>query len=277
MKSMGKTCRALLVGTLAIGLLALLVLASACGSKTGTTASTTQAAATQVAVPDLKGLTASEANAALDGAKLKAGGTTLDFSDETAEGCVIRQTPEAGTMVNEGTQVAKVISKGPIPESVGSGTTGSTAATSSAAAKTPPKPSDRVKRMQEELKEAGFYTGPVDGLYGAATVAAIKAAQKAQGLTVDGIYGPLTHDAVISKITGNAMHSANPRPSASIRLLQQELKDLGFDPGAVDGVFGSKTIAALKAFQKSKGLPQTGKLDPATDAALTAAMQNFAN
>ncbi len=62
-----------------------------------------------------------------------------------------------------------------------------------------------------------------------------------------------------------------------MRLLQQEPKDLGFDPGDVDGLYGSKTIAAVKAFQKSKGLPQTGKIDQATEAALTAAMANFAN
>jgi len=244
---------------------------SGCGSNAATT-STPPPATAQVAVPDLNGLTASEANAALDAAKLTAGGVTLDFSDDTAEGCVIRQSPEAGTMVDEGTQVAKVISKGQVPDSIGN-----PSGTSAPTPKTESKPSDRVKKIQEELKEAGFYTGAVDGLYGAATVAAIKAAQKAQGLTVDGIYGPLTHDAVISKIAGSAMHSPNPSPSASIRLLQQELKNLGFDPGEVDGLFGSKTIAALKAFQKSKGLPQTGKLDAATDAALTEAMANFAN
>src|SRR5215213_3945805 len=34
-----------------------------------------------------------------------------------------------------------------------------------------------------------------------------------------------------------------------VRQLQQALKDLGFDPGAVDGQFGSRTEAAVKAFQ----------------------------
>ncbi|AKL97007.1 putative peptidoglycan-binding domain-containing protein [Clostridium aceticum] len=44
----------------------------------------------------------------------------------------------------------------------------------------------------------------------------------------------------------------------SVRQLQQLLKDAGFDPGPIDGIFGSKTQAAVIAFQASKGLTQDG-------------------
>jgi membrane-bound lytic murein transglycosylase B len=40
--------------------------------------------------------------------------------------------------------------------------------------------------------------------------------------------------------------------------LQQALKDNGFDPGPIDGVIGAGTKKALKAWQKSNGLPVDG-------------------
>lgn len=49
-----------------------------------------------------------------------------------------------------------------------------------------------VKKIQQLLKNQGFYTGAVDGIYGSKTVAAVKAYQKRFGLTVDGIVGAKT-------------------------------------------------------------------------------------
>lgn len=47
-----------------------------------------------------------------------------------------------------------------------------------------------VTILQKTLKALGFYTGTIDGVAGAMTVTAIKAAQKAWGITVDGSFGP---------------------------------------------------------------------------------------
>lgn len=49
-----------------------------------------------------------------------------------------------------------------------------------------------VKAIQETLKDRGLYSGSIDGIYGAGTQAAVKKFQKQQGLTADGIAGPLT-------------------------------------------------------------------------------------
>jgi len=49
-----------------------------------------------------------------------------------------------------------------------------------------------VKKIQQLLKNQGFYTGAVDGIYGPKTVAAVKAYQKRFNLTVDGIVGTKT-------------------------------------------------------------------------------------
>ena len=47
-----------------------------------------------------------------------------------------------------------------------------------------------VKILQTELQRQGFYTGSIDGQAGPLTVTAIKNAQKAWGLNVDGSFGP---------------------------------------------------------------------------------------
>jgi len=51
---------------------------------------------------------------------------------------------------------------------------------------------EEVKEIQTRLKNWGYYKGSVDGSYGKATVAAVKAFQKKQGLKVDGIVGTET-------------------------------------------------------------------------------------
>lgn len=55
---------------------------------------------------------------------------------------------------------------------------------------------DDVKTMQVFLVAWGFEPGNPDGIFGKNTEAALKAFQKAQGLTVDGICGPATWTAL---------------------------------------------------------------------------------
>lgn len=58
----------------------------------------------------------------------------------------------------------------------------------------------------------------------------------------------------------------NSGPDAE--LLQLALTRAGFDPGRTDGIFGSRTLTALKAFQRSRGLASDGIAGPETNAAL---------
>ncbi len=55
---------------------------------------------------------------------------------------------------------------------------------------------------------------------------------------------------------------------ADIKRLQRALKELGFDPGGVDGNFGGGTEAAVMAFQRSEGLLADGIAGPRTLRAL---------
>lgn len=54
-----------------------------------------------------------------------------------------------------------------------------------------------------------------------------------------------------------------------IRGIQKALKDQGFDPGAIDGVWGRRSIAALRAFQSARGLTVDGIVGPQTMRAIT--------
>lgn len=51
---------------------------------------------------------------------------------------------------------------------------------------------EEVRKIQKKLKELGFYSGSVDGIYGTETQKAVKAFQKNCGITADGIAGKKT-------------------------------------------------------------------------------------
>ena len=51
---------------------------------------------------------------------------------------------------------------------------------------------DGVAQLQEKLQGWGYYSGEVDGVYGSKTEAAVKAFQRKNGLTEDGVAGPAT-------------------------------------------------------------------------------------
>ena len=64
-------------------------------------------------------------------------------------------------------------------------------------------------------------------------------------------------------------HPVTPvQPSAAVTQLQRELGQLNYYEGPVDGVMGPQTIAAIQDLQRQAGLPQTGQMNAATQAAL---------
>lgn len=129
---------------------------------------------------------------------------------------------------------------------------------------------DAVKTLQEKLNAKGFDSGNVDGIFGAKTYAAATAFQKANGLGVDGIVGKLTwaklYDATpvnVTPVTTQPMLRTGSRGDA-VRKLQELLNAKGYTCGSVDGIFGSKTYAAVLAFQKANGLAADGIVGPLT-------------
>ncbi len=71
-----------------------------------------------------------------------------------------------------------------------------------------------VKQVQTKLKSWGYYSGAIDGIFGSGTESAVKAFQRKNGLTADGIVGRRTAEALgISleggKSGGGASNSGN--------------------------------------------------------------------
>lgn len=133
---------------------------------------------------------------------------------------------------------------------------------------------DAVKTLQEKLNAKGFDSGNVDGIFGAKTYAAVTAFQKGNSLGVDGIVGKLTwaklYDATpvsVTPVTTQPMLRTGSRGDA-VRKLQELLNAKGYTCGNVDGIFGSKTYAAVLEFQKANSLGVDGIVGPLTWAKL---------
>jgi peptidoglycan hydrolase-like protein with peptidoglycan-binding domain len=54
----------------------------------------------------------------------------------------------------------------------------------------------------------------------------------------------------------------------AVKTLQAQLKKLGFEPGPIDGIFGSDTDSAVRAFQRARGIQVDGIVGPQTWATL---------
>jgi peptidoglycan hydrolase-like protein with peptidoglycan-binding domain len=69
---------------------------------------------------------------------------------------------------------------------------------------------------------------------------------------------PVTSGAVPSKEVPGVSHPQD------VTKMQQTLQDKGHYRGKVDGVFGLRTRAGVRAYQKAENLPITGQLDTRT-------------
>jgi len=134
---------------------------------------------------------------------------------------------------------------------------------------------EAVKTLQKRLKELGYYTDYVDGDYGDATVKAVKAFQKNNGLTQDGVVGSTTQKKLDSDsaimANGKAFDSLSTSQTlkkgdqgAQVKALQRRLKELGYYKDYVDGDYGLATATAVSAFQRANGLTVTGTANPTT-------------
>ncbi len=139
--------------------------------------------------------------------------------------------------------------------------------------------SAKVANLQELLSRRGFYNGAVDGLMGPQTRSAIVAAQRNYGLVTDGIAGSETYAALesgssnvnIADRNRDALSKATPDIKVidkDVLALQQLLASRGFYRGALDGVKGSQTKAAIASAQTAYGLTADGVAGAKTMAAL---------
>lgn len=78
-----------------------------------------------------------------------------------------------------------------------------------------------VTTLQQSLKAAGFDPGPIDGVFGPRTNAAVRAYQASRGLAVDGIVGPRTWGALLG---GGARPAAAPAGAPTARAAPAEVQ-----------------------------------------------------
>ena len=76
-----------------------------------------------------------------------------------------------------------------------------------------------VRQIQTKLKNWGYYTGSVDGIFGSKTTAAVRLFQQRNKLVVDGIVGAKTAAAMGIKLTASAQTAGSGYTSNEIYLL----------------------------------------------------------
>ena len=76
-----------------------------------------------------------------------------------------------------------------------------------------------VKQMQQKLKRWGYYSGSVDGIFGAGTKKAVIAFQKKNGLVADGIVGAKTLAALGISVPSGTQTSQSTYSSSDTNLL----------------------------------------------------------
>ncbi len=73
---------------------------------------------------------------------------------------------------------------------------------------------NEVKEVQRRLKQWGYYSGSVDGVFGSATKKAVISFQKKNGLTADGVVGKATYAALGMNASYNVLNGQRPSSSS---------------------------------------------------------------
>lgn len=127
---------------------------------------------------------------------------------------------------------------------------------------------DDVKRLQRALARPPVWLrifGPITGIFDAGLQTAVQEFQQANGLTPDGVVGPETWAALPSYMEASPtlqLGSTGP----VVAWLQQKLSpgnlnnsiQFAFYTGAIDGIFGPQTQAAVQSLQAAAGVAADG-------------------
>ncbi len=117
------------------------------------------------------------------------------------------------------------------------------------------------KAAERALGVIGYRPGTVDGRITDNTRASLKTFQRARGLEQTGELDKKTYLALrgVEKQTKRGIQTAGLM-SQGTKVIEQRLKRLGYDVGAVDGLFTTKTAAAVKLWKADQKLDVNGLL-----------------
>ncbi|MBM7573415.1 peptidoglycan hydrolase-like protein with peptidoglycan-binding domain [Aquibacillus albus] len=133
-----------------------------------------------------------------------------------------------------------------------------------------------VREIQQDLIRAGFSLPRygADGTFGEETEGAVMQFQRAHGLTVDGLVGPITLEKLNEVLDEGQTTENFSLPSGilrqgdegeAVKQLQRALKQVNFDPQGIDGIYGPNTEDAVRRFQSMhRDLENDGIYGPET-------------
>ncbi len=134
--------------------------------------------------------------------------------------------------------------------------------------------SEAVKALQAQLNANGASL-PTTGYFGRQTLSAVRAFQRRNGLSVDGVAGANTAKALAGGSSGGGASGWSGRPGlelgnsgAQVQSLQTQLNARGAGI-EVTGTFDQATLDAVRAVQRAAGLEVDGVAGPATHRALS--------
>lgn len=83
---------------------------------------------------------------------------------------------------------------------------------------------EETKNVQQKLKNLGYYTYTVDGIFGSRTLKAVKDFQKDYGLDIDGIVGPKTLKALGLSSGSSSSSASNNNVNLLARIISAEAR-----------------------------------------------------
>ena len=123
-----------------------------------------------------------------------------------------------------------------------------------------------VYLLQFILNQYG-YNLTVDGIFSSRTLNAVRDFQRNNSLSVDGLVGTNTWRTLLTLPPYPLLREGNR--GAYVTLLQQLLESNLYPVGGIDGIFGSRTLRAVRAFQGANNLAVDGLVGNNTWNALT--------
>ena len=139
-----------------------------------------------------------------------------------------------------------------------------------------PSVPDDAKTIQSRLAELGFYKMAIDGIWGRGSRTALRAYKVKNNLKKDDQWDEKTQMALFSKggAPAQPVDASDPIASGAVLLdpsasqdaqtIQGRLAELGFYRGAIDGIWGAGSRAALRTFKEKSSLPNPEKWDKET-------------
>ena len=126
-----------------------------------------------------------------------------------------------------------------------------------------------VRTLQQLLRARSHHVA-VDGNFGPATEAAVKAFQQGAGLTADGVVGPQTWPKLVVQVKKGSSGDAVRGVQEVIKFHDQSGGEA--PPVQIDGIFGPRTDKWVRGFQTAVGTASDGIVGPITWRALVSGM-----